>query len=49
MFYGIFVNQMFINFLGMHQQAEAIEAQIKTRQPTPGAPAPGSMMPGEFK
>lgn len=29
----------------MHQQADAIEAQVKNRQTT-AAPAPGNMMPG---
>lgn len=34
----------------MHQQADAIEAQVKTRQPTPGAPpsVPSGMMPGKY-
>lgn len=36
-------------FKGMHQQADAIEAQVKTRQPTPGAPpSVPNMMPGNF-
>jgi hypothetical protein len=46
----IFLNFfIFFKFLGMHQQADAIEAQIKTRQPTPGAPPTGgNMMPGKL-
>ena len=43
-----FIIKILFLFIGMHQQAEAIEAQVKTRQA--GAPAPpGGMMPGKFE
>jgi hypothetical protein len=45
----LFFANLYSPFSGMHQQADAIEAQIKTRQPTPGAPpSGGSMMPGNI-